>query len=196
MASVTRETKETTIECSLDRGTGEADVTIASAPPTGVDPSIPAGFLTHMVETLARYSDLDITLTAEGDNEHHLAEDVAIVLGRTLREAVDVHRVERVAHAFVPFDEALCFAAVDIVDRPYYRGDLSDVHTLWHHWFRTLAHEARLTLHLETRRGVDAHHIVEGHVKALGLALRRALRPRDEVLSTKGEARYDDGEDA
>lgn len=195
MANVTRRTKETTIECTLTWGTGESDVTIEPAEPTGVDPRVPAGFLTHMVETLARYSDLDIALTATGDNEHHLAEDVAIVLGQALREEVDVHRVQRVAHAVVPFDEALCFAAVDVVDRPYYAGDLAEVHTLWEHWFRTLAHEARLTLHLETRRGVDAHHIVEGHVKALGLALRRALAPRDEVLSTKGEARYD-GEDA
>lgn len=193
MTTLERETTETRVTVTLERGTGESKITIEPAAPTGVEARVTSPFLTHMLETFARYSGLDLAVEAEGDLEHHLVEDVAITLGRALRETVDVDRVQRVGHAYVPFDEALVVAAVDVVDRPYYRGDLGEVHPLWDHFLRSLAHEARVTLHVEVRRGRDPHHVVEGAVKATARALQLALAPRDEVLSTKGEVQLEEG---
>lgn len=186
MPEITRRTDETQVRVQLEPGTGETDIQVGETRPSGADPRIPPGFLAHMVDTLATYARLDVTLEAEGDLEHHLAEDVAIALGRALRQAVDVDRVARVGTGLVPMDDALVEVAVDVVDRPYYHGDLDEVHTLWNHVFRTLAHEARLTLHVVTRRGTDTHHVVEAAAKAAGAALHEALQPRDDVLSTKG----------
>lgn len=186
MAEITRRTDETRVQVRLEPGSGKTDIQVGEARPSGADPRVTPEFLAHVVDTLATYARLDVTLEAEGDLEHHLAEDVAIALGQALRDEVDPDRVARVGTGLVPMDDALVEVAVDVVDRPYYRGDLDDVHALWNHVLRTLAHEARLTLHVVTRRGTDTHHVVEAAAKALGTALHQAVQPRDEVLSTKG----------
>jgi len=139
--------------------------------------------LDHMLVTLARYSGLNLAVTAVGDLRHHLIEDVAIALGLALRDAVPV-TCRRYGAALVPMDDALVEAAVDVGGRFYYRGGLPS--TLYEHFFRSLAENAGLTLHLRVLRGRDRHHIVEAAFKAAGFALSQALAEGDTVFSTKG----------
>ncbi|HLE97481.1 MAG TPA: imidazoleglycerol-phosphate dehydratase [Candidatus Thermoplasmatota archaeon] len=178
MSEVKRESKETRVLVRVEPGTGEADVALAAV------------FPRHMVETLAKWSGLDLTVEAESLDgiEHHVVEDVAITLGRALRAAIDTGRVERVGHAVIPMDDALVEVAVDLVERPYYAGEVPDV--MMDHFLRSLATEAGMTLHVHAIRGKDAHHVTEAAFKALGVALRRALAPRTERLSTKGDVRF------
>ncbi len=171
-----RSTRETTVTVGLDiDGTGGFDVV------TDIQ------FLTHMVETLARYASFDITVRATGDNPHHLAEDVAITLGQAFAEAVGDGPVTRMATSVLPMDDALVMVSLDIVDRPYADIDCPD--TLYHHFFRSFAMAAGLTLHIMVIRGFDEHHIVEAAFKALGAALGQAVAPRGTELSTKDSVR-------
>lgn len=171
-SKLTRRTKETSIalRLSLD-GTGRAELKVEEQ------------FLRHMLDTLARYAAFDLQLEAEGDNEHHLVEDVAIALGTAFREALGSGPVERIAAATVPMDDALVTVAVDIIDRPYADVDCPD--TLYAHFFRSFAMSSGITLHGVAVRGLDEHHLIEATFKALGIALRRATVPREDVLSTK-----------
>ena len=161
-AKLNRQTKETDVsmELNLD-GTGKATVLCDEQ------------FLRHMLETFARYSSFDLEVQAKGDNDHHLVEDVAIVLGQALREALGEAPVERIASAVVPMDDALVEVDLDIVDR------------LYHHFLRSFAMSSGITLHVIIKRGFDDHHMVEATFKALGTALRRATAKRETVLSTK-----------
>ena len=143
--------------------------------------------LQHYLESLQRWSGLRLEVEATGDLRHHLLEDVGIVLGRALREGLDMERCARVGHAIVPMDEALVLVAVDLIDRPYFQGKLPD--PLATHFLESLAFNGRFNLHVEVLRGIHEHHVVEGAFKALGIALRQALEPRAEHLSTKGKAR-------
>lgn len=178
MAEIRRESKETRVVVDVRQGTGRADV------------KLDAAFPRHMVETLAKWSGLDVRVDATSLDgiEHHVVEDVAIALGRALRASIDTGRIERIGHAVVPMDEALVEVAVDLVERPFYAGEVPDV--MLDHFLRSLATEAGMTLHVNILRGKDAHHMTEAAFKALGVALRRALAPREERLSTKGEVRY------
>jgi len=178
MSRLERKTKETTIVAEVTVGTGVSKVDISDR------------FLAHMVETLARYSDLDITVTATGDLRHHLVEDVAIVLGQALRAEV-TDEVARFGSALIPMDEALAEAAIDVGGRPYYVGKLPS--KLYTHFLHSFANNLGATLHVRVLRGSDRHHMVEAAIKATGVALRQALVPRDEIFSTKGsvEARTD-----
>lgn len=172
-ATVVRSTKETQVECTLRLdGSGSYDVQTDNK------------FLTHMVETWTRYAGFDVRLRATGDLDHHLVEDVAIALGQAFRQAFAHAPCARIAYDFVPMDDALVLCAVDLVDRPYYEGQLPV--PLWEHWFRSFAMEARINLHLEHLRGRDTHHTIEASVKAFARALRRALEPRATEISTKG----------
>ncbi len=174
-AKVERSTRETKISAELELdGTGMFQV----------DCNIQ--FLKHMVETLTRYASFDLKLSAEGDNEHHIIEDVAITLGTALRKALGDRPVERVATEFIPMDDALAMVSVDIVDRPFADVDCPD--GLYAHFFRSFAMSAGLTLHVSVIRGFDEHHIVEASFKALGKAVHKATRPRDSELSTKDRA--------
>jgi imidazoleglycerol-phosphate dehydratase len=176
IAEVTRKTKETTVELKLNlQGSGTYDVE------TDDD------FLTHMLETWTRYAGFDLTLRATGDLHHHLVEDVAISLGAAFKQAFAGAPCARIAYDFVPMDDALIMCAVDLVDRPYYEGQLPV--TIYEHWFRSFAMDARINLHLNLIRGRDEHHIVEASFKAFGRALRLALALRDEEISTKGTVR-------
>lgn len=174
MSKLKRETRETRIVCDLRRGSGVAEVEVADR------------FLAHMVETLARYASLDVTLEATGDLRHHLVEDVAIVLGQALRDEVP-EKAARYGWAVVPMDEALAEAAVDLGGRPWYVGRTPS--RLYTHFLQSFATNLGATLHVRIVRGEDRHHMVEAAVKATGLALRQALVEGDQVFSTKGSVR-------
>ncbi|MBD0293330.1 MAG: imidazoleglycerol-phosphate dehydratase HisB [Jiangellaceae bacterium] len=180
------------VELDLD-GAGETDVK------TGVP------FYDHMLATLARHALIDLTVFAEGDLDvdvHHTVEDVAIVLGQALREALgDKSGIRRFGDALVPLDEALVQVAVDVAGRPYcvHSGEPPGLEyaligghyagSLTRHVLETLAAQAQLTLHVRVLAGRDPHHIVEAQFKALARALRDAvaLDPREGgVPSTKG----------
>jgi imidazoleglycerol-phosphate dehydratase len=171
MSVVERETKETKIRVALTTGKG------AGSSKTEIP------FLDHMMVTLARYSGLDLEITANGDLTHHTIEDVAICVGAAL-ERVIPPTAARYAHRVVPMDDALVECALDLGGRPYYRGPLPS--SLYDHWMRSFADNAKATVHLRVLRGRDRHHIVEAGFKALGLCLRDALGDDGVVFSTKG----------
>ena len=171
MSVVERETRETKIRVSLSLGSGTAKTD------TGI------GFLDHMMVILARYSGLDLEVSARGDLAHHTIEDVAICFGAAVERTAPASAA-RYAHRVVPMDDALVECALDIGGRPYYRGPLPS--SLYDHWMRSFADNAHVTLHLRVLRGRDRHHIVEAAFKALGLCLRDALVESGAVFSTKG----------
>mgnify|MGYP005834606097 CR=1 FL=1 len=190
-ATVRRETKETEIELSVNLdGTGSFDIA------TG------AGFLDHMLSHIARHGLLDLTVKATGDqhvDDHHLVEDVGIVLGQALAEAVgDKKGISRFGHALCPLDEALVGVALDLSGRSHLEYGLRfptqkvggfDTE-LFLEFFRALSANAAMTLHLWQQSGVNSHHIAESAFKSLGRALRMAValdeRQAGQVPSTKG----------
>jgi imidazoleglycerol-phosphate dehydratase len=171
MTTVVRETRETRVCVEAAPGTGSATVD------TGVR------FLDHMLVTLARTSGLDLAVTAKGDLRHHVVEDVAIALGAAVLDLTTGSAV-RYGERTLAMDDALVQAVIDLGGRPYYRGPLPG--TLYDHWMRSFAFEARATLHLRVLRGRDRHHVVEAAFKALGLALGQALAEGGAPASTKG----------
>ena len=190
-ASITRDTKETRIEIGLDLdGTGEADIV------TGIP------FLEHMLDQVARHGLVDLTVRAAGDLEidaHHTVEDVGIVLGAAVAEALgDKRGIVRYGHAYVPLDEALSRVVVDFSGRPglYYRVDFSRARIgdfdvdLVREFFQGFVNSARATLHIDNLEGRNAHHVAETMFKAFGRALRMAAardeRHRAAIPSTKG----------
>ena len=192
--SATRErsTKETRIRLSLDLDGGE------SSARTGV------GFLDHMLDLVARHARIGLQVEASGDLEtgaHHTVEDVGIVLGQALDEALgDRAGIRRYGSALIPMDEALGECAIDISGRPYCAFDADLPATsiagfdtdLAEEFFRAVANGGRLTLHLWVRSGTNAHHMIEAAFKAFARALREAVSiDPDEsgVPSTKGSLR-------
>jgi len=172
ISRLSRKTKETEISVVLNiDGTGKSSV------------KVPDEFLRHMLETVSKYACFDLTMSAKGDINHHLVEDVAITLGKSLREAIGGAPICRVAHAVVPMDEALVSVAVDLIDRPYVNVEVPDM--MYEHFFRSFAMEARATLHSQIVRGQDQHHVIEATFKALGLSLKEATRRSGGVMSTK-----------
>lgn len=184
-----RETAETRVELALDLGGGEASAE------TGV------GFLDHMLDLLARHGKLGLRVRAEGDLEtgaHHTVEDVGIVLGQALDEALgDRAGIRRYGSALVPMDEALAECAMDISGRPLCVFDAELPVTsiagfdteLAEEFFRAVANSARLTLHVSVRYGTNAHHMIEACFKAFARALRIAVSIDPEesgVPSSKG----------
>jgi imidazoleglycerol-phosphate dehydratase len=175
-AKLERSTREpkVTAELNID-GSGKFDV------------KCDIQFLKHMCETLARYADFDLKLSAAGDNDHHVIEDTAITLGEALKKAIGEAPVERTASCILPMDDALVMVSIDLVDRPYCDADCPD--DLYAHFFRSFAMSAGITLHIVEIRGFDDHHIIEASFKALGKALNAATRPRKALLSTKDAVR-------
>lgn len=191
IAEIARTTSETDIRVRLDLdGTGRAEIA------TGI------GFLDHMLTALARHSLIDMAVAAKGDlhiDFHHTTEDVGIVLGQAVRQALGEKRgIRRYGSALVPMDEALVEAAVDISGRPFLawsavfaRDKVGEMDTeLFEEFFRAFAMNAGLTLHVTQKAGTNAHHIAEGCFKALARALRMAVEPDPRMAgaipSTKG----------
>jgi imidazoleglycerol-phosphate dehydratase len=189
-ATIERETRETKI--SLELGLDGGDVSVS----TGV------GFFDHMLELLGRHGRLALAVKAEGDLEtggHHTVEDVGIALGQALDQALgDRAGIRRYAYTGVPMDEALAVCAIDISGRPFCRFDAElpadaaiagfDVE-LAEEFFRAVASNAKLTLHLNVPYGSNLHHKIEACFKAFARALREAVSiDPDEtgVPSTKG----------
>jgi len=186
---LSRETRETRIRVALDLdGTGNASIA------TGI------GFLDHLFEALARHGRFDLDLSCEGDlrvDDHHTAEDCALVLGGALDAALGDRRgIARFGEAHAPLDEALARAVVDLSGRPMpvidlglrreALGDLSC--EMVPHVLRSLAVAGRMALHVDVLRGDNDHHRAEAAFKAVALALRRAVARdgTDDVPSTKG----------
>jgi imidazoleglycerol-phosphate dehydratase len=144
-------------------------------------------FLDHMMNTLARYSRLDLSLQATGDLKHHLIEDVGIAFGAAVAKITPA-TCARYGHRVIPMDDALVEAALDLGGRPFYRGPIPS--SLYDHWFRSFADHAHATVHVRVVRGDDRHHVVEAAFKALGMALNDALADSGVVFSTKGAVRW------
>ena len=190
-ASITRTTTETDITVTLNLdGTGKADIA------TGI------GFLDHMLTALTRHGLFDLTVRAKGDlhiDFHHTTEDVGIVLGRAVAQALgDKRGITRFGQSLVPMDEALAEAVIDISGRPFLvwnvgfeRPKIGEMDTeLFEEFFRALATNAGITLHVTGRAGHNAHHVAEACFKATARALRAAVaidpRAADAIPSTKG----------
>lgn len=192
-ATIHRQTKETDIHLTINLdGTGQTEVS------TGV------GFLDHMLAAFVVHGLFDLTVQATGDlyiDSHHTIEDVGIVLGQALNQALgDRSGIQRMGHAYVPMDEALGFVALDISGRAY-----TIFHAEWatpmigqfptdlvQHFFESVAVQARLTIHAEVVRGRNDHHKAEALFKALARALRMAVamdERREGVASSKGRLR-------
>jgi imidazoleglycerol-phosphate dehydratase len=198
-ARLERRTSESSVVVEVDLdGTGRSSVS------TGV------GFYDHMLSSLAKHALLDLTVEATGDTHidaHHTVEDVAIVLGQALRQALgDKAGIARFGDATVPLDEALVHAVVDVSGRPYcvHTGEppgqehvligvsphtAAYVGSLTRHVLETLAFHAAIALHVRVLSGRDPHHVVEAQFKAVARALRAAIAPDPRVTgvpSTKG----------
>ena len=191
VASVKRDTQETQIKLAINLdGTGTAKLS------TGLP------FFEHMLTQIARHGLIDIELDATGDLEvdaHHTVEDVGIVLGQALNQAMaDKAGLVRYGHAYVPLDEALSRAVVDLSGRPgltysvdYVRPRIGDFDVdLLHEFFQGFVNHAHVTVHLDNLRGDNAHHQAETLFKAFGRALRMAVsrdsRMQGKIPSTKG----------
>ena len=187
-ATVSRKTKETDITATWDLDTA-GPATIA----TGI------GFLDHMLEALGKHSGTTLSVSCKGDlhiDGHHTTEDVGIVLGQCLREALGERvGIERFGHMVCPLDEALVAATVDISGRPYLVYDLNPEAAMLGSWatelvpefFGGLTDNARCCVHLHQYAGRNSHHIVEAAFKAFARAVRQAIRVTGTDLpSTKG----------
>jgi len=175
VSKIERRTKETDVRVTMDLdGSGNYSVSSGDT------------FLKHMIETLSRYSSADITMSANGDDAHHLVEDAGITIGMALKDAVKDGPIERMATKTVVMDDAMVTVSLDLADRPYAEIDCPD--PLYHHFFRSLAMSSGMTLHILVIRGFDDHHIVEASFKAFGRSLKEAVRKRDTELSTKDKA--------
>ena len=188
---VERATKETSISVAVNLdGGGIAEVN------SGI------GFLDHMLESFAKHSAIDLTLTAKGDlhvDMHHTVEDTGICLGQAIRQALgDFSGLRRFGQALIPMDETLSRAVIDLSNRPYLvwqvklvRPKLGEMDTeLFKEWFHAFAMNAGACVHMATLYGENTHHIVESCYKALARALRQAIEPDPRqagaVASTKG----------
>ena len=194
IAKVSRKTSESAVELELNLdGSGVSEI----------ETTVP--FFNHLLTAFSKHSLIDLKVKAKGDTDidiHHTVEDVAIVLGQALKEALgDKAGISRYGDALVPLDEALAQAVVDISGRPYLVHDGEPAGFEYHligghftgsmvrHVFEAIAHNAGITLHVSLLGGRDAHHIAEAQFKAFARALRAAVEPDPRVQgvpSTKG----------
>ena len=191
IAQVTRKTSETDISLTLNLdGTGRAGIA------TGF------GFFDHMLTALARHSLMDLSVAAKADlhiDFHHTTEDVGIVLGQALVQALgDKRGIARFGHAMVPMDEALVEAAIDLSGRAFLgwqvifpRDKVGEMDTeLFEEFFRAFTGNALMNLHVIQKAGTNAHHLAEGCFKSVARALRAAVaidpRVGGAIPSTKG----------
>lgn len=191
-ALVERKTRETSIRLEL-----------APAGEIATDIRTPVGFLDHMLDTLARHSGLSLSVAAQGDvhiDFHHTVEDVGLAFGEALEKALgDKRGITRFGHAYVPLDEALARAVVDLSGRPFFVWDVpfdremllvtpDFPFALVEEFFKSVSYRGRLNLHVALISGRNGHHAAEAITKAFARALRDALSPSGEasIPSTKG----------
>lgn len=189
-AKITRTTKETDITLSLNLdGSGLYEVQ------TGI------GFLNHMLEGFSKHGFFDLSVTVEGDlyvDGHHTVEDVGIVLGQAIKEALgDKKQIRRYGSSILPMDDALVLCAIDLCNRPYLVFDAKfqvervgafEVELL-KEFFYAISYSAGMNLHIKVLDGQNAHHIIEAMFKSFAKALDDAIALDDRiqgVLSTKG----------
>jgi imidazoleglycerol-phosphate dehydratase len=186
------------------RSTGETDISVAlSLDGTGKGSrTTGVGFFDHMLDAFARHAGLDLDVDAKGDLQtgaHHTVEDVGIVIGQALDEALgDRSGITRFGHAVVPMDDARASAAIDVSGRPFVAFDGLDIPSrtiggfetdLVEEFLRAVANNAKLTVHVTVERGRDPHHMVEACFKAFARALREAISwdpNASGIPSTKG----------
>ena len=186
-AVVERRTRETEVRVELRLESGDIKV------------DTPIRFLNHMLETLIFYMGASGSINAvdlRGFDDHHVVEDVAIMLGMAMDKALgDRVGIARFGWSIVPMDDALALVAVDLGGRSYFvfdgsfsRDTVGDLSTeMIPHFFRSFADSARATVHVKLLGGENEHHKVEAIFKALGLSLRQAMQiVGDQVMSTKG----------
>ena len=186
-AEINRKTKETDITVKLDLDGGNVDIS------TGI------GFFDHMLTAFAVHGGMGLTVKAVGDLQvdgHHTVEDVGIVLGKVFKDAIgDMKGIARYGTAFIPMDEALGFASIDISGRPFlvFNAEFSDDRIgefdtcLAEEFFRAFAFNAGVTLHIKCEYGKNDHHIAEALFKAAAHAVKAAKAVSgSEILSTKG----------
>lgn len=184
-ATISRNTNETQITATVNLdGSGESSFQ------TGLP------FLDHMMDQIARHGLIDITIEATGDLEidaHHMVEDIGITLGQAVREAAGSKTgIRRYGHAYVPLDEALSRVVVDLSGRPgldyhveFPRASVGGFDVdLFREFFQGFINHAKITMHIDTLRGRNAHHIIETVFKAFGRALRMALEPDTRMAGT------------
>lgn len=194
ISKLNRQTSESSVELELNLdGTGKSEI----------ETTVP--FYNHLLTAFSKHSLIDLKVLAKGDTDidvHHTVEDVAIVLGQALKQALgDKAGVARYGDALVPLDEALARAVVDLSGRSYlvhtgeptgFEYHLIGGHftgSLVRHVFEAIAHNAQITLHINVLAGRDAHHIAEAEFKAFARALRKAVEKDARVSgipSTKG----------
>lgn len=189
-ATIKRKTRETDIELTLNLdGSGKFAV------------ETPIPFFTHMMEALSRHSYFDLKLKAKGDvevDDHHLVEDVGLVLGEALKKSLGAKDgIRRYGHFMLPMDEVLTAAAIDLSGRPCLMYDVKIPSgkiknfeiDLAHEFFQAVVNSAGMNLHLEVIRGGNKHHLIEslfkGFARALAMAVERDPRAKG-VQSTKG----------
>jgi len=191
-ARIFRKTKETSIEIKVNLdGKGKSNIK------TGI------GFLDHMLELFSKHSLIDLNLKAKGDlhvDEHHTTEDTGIVLGQAIAKALGKKiGIKRYGTAYVPMDETLTRASLDISNRPYLvwkvklkLEKLGEMDTeLFKEWFQAVSQNAGISMHIENLYGDNSHHIIESCFKAFAQALRAALeidkRNKNQLPSSKGK---------
>ena len=186
-ASLKRETKETAVELELHLDGGPVEV------------STSVGFLDHMLDLFGHHSGFGLKIKATGDthiDDHHTVEDIGIVLGKALDEAAgDKKGIARYGHFALPMDEALVEVALDFGGRSYLHLDLPFMTgkcgnfdlQLVEEFFRAFSSNAKMTLHIMKRHGINDHHVAEAAFKGVARALRAALKiTSDSVQSSKG----------
>ncbi|PYQ27411.1 MAG: imidazoleglycerol-phosphate dehydratase HisB [Acidobacteria bacterium] len=190
-ATLARTTKETSVEITVNvDGTGRAEI------------DTPIGFLSHMLDAIARHGQLDLDVSAAGDtfiDYHHTVEDVGLVFGEVFAAALgDKRGIRRFGHAYVPLDEALARVVVDFAGRPYLVFDVPmDREMLLIHkdfpfvlveeFFKSFANKCACNIHIDLIRGRNGHHAAEAIFKAFAIAVREAKQiVTSDVPSTKG----------
>lgn len=190
-STITRATKETSVAVTIDLdGTGRASI------------DTPIGFLSHMLEVIARHGQVDLDVVASGDtfiDYHHTVEDVALVLGEAFAAALGEKRgIRRFGLAYVPLDEALARVVVDFAGRPYLvfevpvDREMLLIHkdfpfVLIEEFFKSFANKCACNVHVDLIRGRNGHHAAEAIFKAFAVAVREAKAiVGSEIPSTKG----------
>lgn len=189
MIKISRDTNETNSDLTLNiNGSGKIKVE------TGI------GFFDHMIELLAFWAQWDLKLICKGDlhvDTHHTVEDVGLILGKAFnKEWIKNKSIDRISYSFCPLDEALSRVVVDLCNRPFcsFKANFNvekvgNFETeMTEHFFRSFAQESRITIHIESICGNNAHHIIETMFKALGVAIKNSLKVRNDktISSTKG----------